>query len=113
MLCVRKRCLLAFRDTRKGGFDYIQPFVELLIGDDERNENTNHIVERSSGDHDETVLVAILGDLFGFGVCWLASLGTAHQFDGTHAAQTTNVADQRPFFLPAASALFKTLADGC
>ena len=58
------------------------------------------------------MLIAVFGDGFGFGVRRLAGLRVAHQFDGAHAAQAANVADQEPFFLPASGALFKKFADG-
>src|SRR5438552_1178003 len=112
LLGVRKRWLLVLRDGSERGFDDAEAFVELLIGYDERNEDANHIVESAGGNGYEAVLVAILGDGFGFGVGRLAGLSVAHQFDGAHSAQAPNVADQRPFFLPASGALFKTFADG-
>src|SRR6266480_688649 len=112
LLGVRKRWLLVLRNGSEGGFDDTEAFVELLIGDDERNEDANHIVESSGGDGDEAVLVAVLRDGLGFSVGGLACLRVAHQLDGAHAAETTNVADQRPFFLPASGALFKMFADG-
>src|SRR5438477_6762062 len=112
LLGVGKRWLLVLRDGGERGLYHTKAFVELLIGDDERNEDANHIVESAGGNGDEAVLVAILGDGLGFGVGRLAGLRVAHQFDGAHAAEAANVADQRPFFLPASGALFKTFADG-
>src|SRR5438132_4363684 len=108
LLGVRKRWLLVLRNGSERGFYHTKAFVELLVGDDERNEDANHIVESAGGNGDEAVLVAIFGDSLGFGVGRLAGLYVAHQFDGAHAAQAANVANQRPFFLPGQSALFKT-----
>src|SRR5438309_1489412 len=111
LLGVRKRWLLVLRNGSERGFYHTKAFVELLVGDDERNEDANHIVESAGGNGDEAVLVAIFGDSLGFGIRGLACLRVPHQFDGAHAAQATNVADQRPFFLPGQRALFKTFAD--
>src|SRR5256884_7035620 len=111
-LSVGKRGVFLLHDGGEGGSDDTEAFVELPVGDYQRNEDANHIVESSGGDGDEAVLAAILGDGLGFGVGRLAGLYVAHQFDGAHAAQTANVADQRPFFLPASGALFKMFADG-
>ena len=110
-LSVGKRGVLLLHDGGERGFDDAEAFVELLIGDDERNEDANHIVESAGRDGDEAVLAAILGDGLGFGVGRLAGLRVAHKFDGAHTAEAANVADQWPFFLPASGALFKTLAD--
>src|SRR5882724_2844247 len=109
---MRQCCLLLLRDRSQRSLDDVKAFVELLVADDERHENANHVVEGAGGDGDEAVLVAILGDLFGLGFGRLASLRVAHQFDGAHAAQPANVADQWPFFLPRASSRLEMFADG-
>src|SRR5205807_9711064 len=111
LLGVRKRWLLVLRNGSERGFYHTKAFVELLVGDYQRNEDANHIVESAGGNGDEAVLVAIHGDGFGFRIRGLAGLYVAHQFDGAHAAETPNVANQRPFFLPGQSPLFKTFAD--
>src|SRR5438876_2295830 len=103
--------MFLLHDGGEGGSDDTEAFVELPVGDYQRNEDANHIVESSGGDGDEAVLVAILGDGLGFGVGRLAGLRVAHKFDGAHTAGAANGADQWPFFLPASGALFKTLAD--
>src|SRR5438094_9258539 len=110
-LSVGKRGPLLFHDGGERGLDDTETFVELAVGDYQRNEDANHIVESAGGNGDEAVLVAILGNGFGFGVGRLACLRVAHQFDGAHAAETPNVANQRPFFLPGQSPLFNTFAD--
>src|SRR5437660_12684342 len=110
-LGVGKRWLLVRSNGSERGFYNAEAFVELLIGDYERNEDANHIVASACSNGDEAVLVAILGDGFVFSVGRLARLRVAHQFDGAHAAETPNVANQRPFFLPGQRALFKTFAD--
>src|SRR5438132_11078291 len=62
LLGVRKRWLLVLRNGSERGFYHTKAFVELLVGDDERNEDANHIVESAGGNGDEAVLVAIHGD---------------------------------------------------
>jgi hypothetical protein len=37
LLSVRKHGLLVFGDGGEGGFDDVEPFVELLLTDDQRN----------------------------------------------------------------------------
>jgi len=75
---VREGGLFLFRDGGKGGFDDTETFVELLVGDQQGDEDADHVVECSGGDDDEAVLVAIFGDSFGFGVGGLARLCVAH-----------------------------------
>ena len=58
------------------------------------------------------MLVTETSDLFGLRVSRLASGDVAAEFDGEHAAEVSDVADEIPFFLPAAGASFKALADG-
>src|SRR5437016_1177791 len=112
VLGVRECWLLVFCDRGQRGFDYGESFVELLVGNDERNEDTNHIVESASRNGDEAVLITILCNFLCLGVRRLAGLRVAHQFDGAHAAESTNFADQGPFLLPGLGALFEMLADG-
>src|SRR5260370_10831776 len=117
----------ALGDGGEGSFDDAEAFVELLVGDDERDEDADDVVEGAGGDGDEAVLVAVARDLFGLGVgglAWVSRLarivsraasrgsGVADQLDGAHAAEAANVADEIPFLLPAAGAFFKTLAEG-
>src|SRR5438874_13356858 len=95
-LSVGKRGLFLLHEGGERGFDDAEAFVELLVGDHQRNEDANHIVESSSGDGDEAVLVAILGDGFGLGVGRLAGLSIGNHFDGSYGSQTANVADLGP-----------------
>src|SRR5208282_371626 len=111
-LGVRQRGLLAFRDACQGGFEHVEAFVELLVGNNERNQNANDIVERACRDHDEAVLVAIFGDLLCFGVGGFTSFGVTHEFYGAHGAKAANLANQGPFFLPAAGAFLEMFSDG-
>src|SRR6266404_4110821 len=87
----RKRRLLVLRNGRERGLNHGESFVELLVGDDQRDENANHVVKGASGDRDEAVLVAILGDGLGLGVGGLAGLRVTHQFEGAHAAETAHL----------------------
>src|SRR5205807_5005054 len=98
-------------DGSKRGFDDGGAFIELLVGDDEGHENADDVVERARRNGDEAVLVAVASDLLGFRVGGLARGGVANEFDGAHAAEAADVADQIPLALPAAGALFKLLAD--
>src|SRR2546430_7340306 len=68
----RQRGLLAVRDGGQRGLDHTASFVELLVGDYQRNEDANHIVEGAGGGGDEAGLVAILFDFPGLGVRRLA-----------------------------------------
>src|SRR2546430_17089714 len=63
----RQRGLLAVRDGGQRGLDHTASFVELLVGDYQRNEDANHIVEGAGGGGDEGVLGGIPFDLRGFG----------------------------------------------
>jgi len=90
---VGERRLLVFRNRSERGLNDGEAFVELFVGDYERNEDANDVVEGAGDDGDETVLVAIFGDGFGFGVGRLAGLRVADQFDGAHAAEAANFAD--------------------
>src|SRR6266853_6007631 len=92
----RQRGLPAVRDGGQRGFDHTASFVELLVGDYQRNEDANHIVEGAGGDGDEAVLVAILCDFRGLGVRWLARPRVAHHLNGAHAAQATNISHYSP-----------------
>src|SRR6266705_1458759 len=55
-------------DGGEGGFDDVKSFVELFVGDDEWDEDEDDVVEGAGGDGDKAVLVAVAGDLLGFGV---------------------------------------------
>src|SRR6516165_10195710 len=103
--------VLGLGDRGEGGFDDVESFVELFVGDDERDEDADDVVEGAGGDGDKAVLVAVAGDLLGFGVGRLARGGAADELDGAHAAKAAHLADEIPFLLPDASALFKTFAD--
>src|SRR6516162_358040 len=107
----RQGGVLGLGDRGEGGFDDVESFVELFIGDDERDEDADDVVEGAGGDGDKAVLVAVAGDLLGFGVGRLARGGAADELDGAHAAKAAHLADEIPFPLPDASALFKTFAD--
>ncbi len=52
----------ALGDGGEGSFDDAEAFVELLVGDDERDEDADDVVEGAGGDGDEAVLVARLGE---------------------------------------------------
>ena len=52
LLRMRKRWLFVFGDGREGGFNDAEAFVELLVGDDERNQDANDVVEGAGGDGD-------------------------------------------------------------
>lgn len=112
VLRVGENRLLLLRYGGKRCFDDVEAFVELLVGDDQRDKDANDVVESAGGDGNEAVLIAIFGDGFGFGVGGFAGLRVADQFDGAHAAETADVADERPFLLPGLGALFKMFADG-
>ena len=103
--------MLGLGDGGEGGFDDVESFVELFVGDDEWNEDADDVVKRAGGDGDKAVLVAVAGDLLGFRVGRLARRGVADQLDGAHAAKAAHVADEIPFLLPHESAFFKTSAD--
>src|SRR5450432_2011580 len=111
-LSVRQRRLLLLRNRSQCRLDNVKAFVELLIGNHQRHQNADHVVEGAGGDEDHAVLVAILGDWFRLGFGGLAGLRVAHQFDRAHAAQAANVADQRPLFLPSACSRLEMLAEG-
>jgi hypothetical protein len=51
--------------------------------------------------------------LLGFRVGGLARVRIANEFNRAHATESANVADQRPLFLPRASARLKMLSDRC
>src|SRR2546429_7628794 len=105
-LSVGKRGVFLLHDGGEGGSDDTEAFVEVPVGDYQRNEDANHIVESSGGGGDEAGLVAILGDGLGFGVCRLAGFRVAHNVDGAHTAEAANVADQWPIFLAGQRAVF-------
>ncbi len=111
-LCVTQRRLFSLGDRRQGSFDHVQAFIELRIGHDQRDEDTHYVVKRPRSDGDQSMFVAIARNLFGFGIRRLAATCIANQFHGAHSAEPANVANQRPFLLPAARAFFKPLADG-
>src|SRR5690349_19912731 len=112
-LRVRKCGMLAFRDSRERGFEHIHSLVELLVRNDERHQETVDVIEGARGDKDQAMLVAVLDDLFRFGVGRLTRLRVAHEFHCAHYAEAAHVADQRPLFLPATGAALASLADGC
>src|SRR5262249_38328697 len=85
---------------------------ELSVGDHQRRKDPDDVVKRARSDGDEAVLVAELGDFLRLGVSRLAGLYVADEFHRTHAAETADFADERPFFLPGARTIFKAFADG-
>src|SRR6266700_4094767 len=82
----REGSALRLGDGGERGFDDVEAFVELLVGDDKRDEDANHVLQRAGGDGDEAVLVAITRDLLGFRVGGLAGGSVAHKFHRAHAA---------------------------
>src|SRR5690349_831442 len=64
--------VLGLSDGGERGFDDVEAFSELLVGDNQRDENADDVVEGARGDGDEAVLVAKPRDLLGFGVGGLA-----------------------------------------
>src|SRR5580698_10516612 len=110
-LVVRQSGLLFLGDGGSRGFDHVETFVELSFGDDERHEDANYVVESAGGDRDEPVFVAKFRDLLGFGVGGFARAGVADEFDGAHAAEATDIADELPLLLPASRALFEMFAE--
>ena len=110
-LRVGERGLFFLGDGGDGRFDDVEAFVELRVGDHERNENADHVVECARGDRDQSVFVAKFGDLLCFGVGWFARFGVADKFDGTHAAETAHFTDELPFLLPGVRAFREVIAD--
>ena len=51
-LCVREGGVFAFGDRGEGGFEDAEAFVELFIGGDQWDENTDYVVEGAGGDED-------------------------------------------------------------
>src|SRR2546430_15114043 len=105
-LGVGKRGMFLLHDGGERGFDHSEAFVELPVGDYQRNEDANHIVESAGGNGDEAVLVAIHGDGFGFRIRGLAGPEVPHPFQCAHAAQTPNGAHPTPLFFPEPSGVF-------
>src|SRR5579859_4625000 len=85
LLRVRKRGVLVLGDGRQGGLEHAQAFVELLVGDHQRNEDADNIVEGTGGDGDQPMLVAVARNLLGFGIGRLAALSVANQFHSAHS----------------------------
>src|SRR6202011_6183389 len=106
---VRKSRLFRLGDVRKAGFQNIQPFVELFVGDHQRYKNAHHVACGACRNRDDAVLVGEVRQLFGLGIGGPARFAVAHQFDGAHPAENANLADQLPLLLPASGAFFKTL----
>ena len=104
--------MLVLCDRSKCSFEDVEALVELLVGDHKWDQNAHHVVVRPCRDGDKAVLVTIAGDFLGFRLRGLTCGGAADELDGAHAAKAANVANQRPFLLPAAGTLFKTLSDG-
>src|SRR5205814_6440476 len=108
---------LRLSDGGERGFDDVEAFIKLFVGDHKRDEDANDVVEGARGDGDEAVLVAVARDLPGLGVgglAWASRLarivfraasrgtGVANEFDGAHAPKAANIADEVPFVLPTA-----------
>src|SRR4029077_16391670 len=91
-------------------FEDVEAFIELFVGNDERNENTHYVAVSAGGDGDKAVFVAVLRDFFGgFGVR-LARRLVFDQFDGTHRAEAAYVADDCELLLPSPCALLELAA---
>src|SRR5215472_18155797 len=111
-LRVRERSLLGLGDVRQAGFENVEAFVELLVGRDQRNQDAHNIAIGSGSDRDEAVLVSKLGKFLGLCGSGLTGIAVADEFDGTHAAKATYLANDRPLLLPLFGTFFETLADG-
>ena len=59
---------LGFGHGGERGFNDVEAFIELLVGDHEWHEDANDVVECAGGDGDEAVLVAVARDLLSFSV---------------------------------------------
>ncbi len=83
----------------------------MFVRDDQRHENAYYIAVRPSCNGDQAMFITILCDFFRFLVGGLARFRVTNEFDRAHAAESPNVADNGPLFLPRARSLFETLAD--
>src|SRR5260370_16583130 len=108
-LCVTELRMFPLGDRRQGSFDHVQALIELCVGHDQRDEDTHYVVKRPRSDGDQSMFVAIARNLFGFGIRRLAATRIANQFHAAHSAEPANVANHRPFLLPAAPAFFDPL----
>src|SRR5260370_42385802 len=99
------------RDRSKGRADAGEAFLKLFARDDQRHENAYYIAVRPGRNGDQAMFITILRDFFRFLVGGLTRFRATNEFDRTHTAESPNVADDGPLFLPRACALYETLAD--
>src|ERR1043166_7359285 len=94
-------------------FEDVQAFIKLLVGDYEGNEYAHNVVIGTGGDSDQAVFIAVLRDSLRFVAGRFASDEIFHQFDGAHATEAANFADDLELFLPLITACFEFFAELC
>src|SRR5579863_8823796 len=104
-------CTLALANPLQRGFQHIERFIHLLVGNNEWHQHANHIGIRARSDRDQSVFVAIFSDLPGFVGSGFAGLGGFDEFDGLHATESAYIADDGPAILPFFSTLLKMVPD--
>src|SRR5882724_6648988 len=111
LLAVRHSGRVATGHGLQRGFENIHGFVELLVTDDERHQQPDHVAVSTGRNRDHAMLVTILDNLLCLFVGGLQCLFRSHQFHGAHGAHPVNGSDDRKFDLPSFRACQKAVAD--
>src|SRR3974390_1645243 len=91
-------------------FQHVEGLVELRVSNYKRHQPADHVTERSGGERNDAVFVAIASDRVRLVRGRLERAGL-DQFDGAHAAEPAHIADDGPGLLPVAGALLEVVAE--
>src|SRR5205085_5221956 len=92
------------RGGREAAGQHFEPFVELVVGDRQRRQESNDVAEGAGGNQDDAALGREPDDLVRFVLGGFARGSIRDQLDANHGAAAADVADEQgrggPFARP-------------
>src|SRR5438309_5565740 len=109
--CLRSVVLIRPPSGAKRGAEYVQPLLQLIVGDRQRHERAHDVVVHATAQDDQPLLTRGAEDLRRLLVRRLLLLPVAHQLETRHRSDSPDVAYHLVLFRPALHPLFNDRAD--